>query len=443
MDRVSPCIVRFFRIINDRMIQYGSEAGYIESVSRHAQLPEGFSAGITTLTFSPAEKPVPEPSVMNLAAVIADDPTGAFGAVFTRNSFPGIPVIRGRRAMTQQLLQGVVINNKIANVCSPRGNADAEAVIRAASQHFSVLPERLLSFSTGIIGWSLPVQEMTSAVRSITLSRESDLGLRIAQAIMTTDSYPKLYSVQVGRGRILGIAKGAGMIEPNLATMLVFLFTDIDIERNGLRAAVHNGSQRFNAISVDGDQSTSDTVLCMSSCAHSGVSIQEFTDALDEVCCVLAEEVVRNGEGAGHLIRVRVSGAPDETLARGAGKAVVNSPLVKTAIYGADPNVGRILAALGDYAGSNGLSLDPGGIRIRIGDHVVFSEGIFKLDHELEKNLSTYLTERAMNPRIHGFPQHNRDVEIGIVLGSGPGSAEVLGTDLSHEYVRENADYRS
>jgi glutamate N-acetyltransferase / amino-acid N-acetyltransferase len=387
---------------------------------------------------------------MNLALIAADEPVEAFAAVFTRNAFPGAPVILGRRQLDERTLQGVVVNNKISNVCSPTGLADARRLAEGAGELYATAsaPAPFLSVSTGIIGWSLPVDEMLAALQALRPAPRSAAPVDVAEAIMTTDSYPKVRTADVpasgGTGRILGIAKGAGMVEPNLATMLVFLVTDIDVERDELREdlrGVVDGT--FNTISIDSDQSTSDTVLAWSSKRVTGVSRTEFRDALQGVCAGLSEDIVRNGEGVGHVIRVRVSSAPSRSVAAALGKAIVNSPLVKTAICGNDPNVGRIVAALGDAAGNSGLALDPERTQVTLGPETIFADGAFYLDRDKEQRLCDYLKDAAMDPGLEGFPQHDRIVDIGVDVAMGSSEERVLGTDLSHEYIRKNADYRT
>jgi glutamate N-acetyltransferase/amino-acid N-acetyltransferase len=298
--------------------------------------------------------------------------------------------------------------------------------------------------STGIVGWKLPVQEMKTALPALIADSNKAGALPLAQAIMTTDSYPKIHREAIGQGCILGVVKGAGMIEPNMGTMLAFLLTDLSLEREQLRRCLTGCVERtFNRISVDGDQSTSDMALLISSAAKPAVEVRGFEEALEKVCARLAEDVVRNGEGVGHVIRVRVEGAPEEKLAAAAGKAIVNSPLVKTAVFGNDPNVGRIVSALGDYADSAGFSLDLQRLRVNLGGVEIFSAGCFRLDAEKEVRLNRYLSENALDPSIKGYPAHDRQVLLEVDLGVGEKRAEVLGADLSYRYVEENADYRS
>jgi glutamate N-acetyltransferase/amino-acid N-acetyltransferase len=271
-----------------------------------------------------------------------------------------------------------------------------------------------------------------------------DSALSLARAIMTTDSYPKIHRENVGKGCILGVAKGAGMIEPHMGTLLVFLLTDVGMSREQLKLCLTDCVEKsFNRISVDGDQSTSDMALLFSSTAKPAVGEEEFREALEKVCTRLAEDVVRNGEGAGHVIRVLVEGAPDANLAVAAGKAVVNSPLVKTAVFGNDPNVGRIVSALGDFADAARFPLDLARLQVSMGGVEIFGDSCFRLDIDKESRLNRYLCECALDPAARGFPAHDRQVELKIDLGVGQARAEILGTDLSYQYVKENADYRS
>jgi len=341
----------------------------------------------------------------------------------------------------------VLINNKVANVGAAGGVQDAREVLSRLGGLLGTPAAQLLAASTGIVGWRLPVEEMRAALPGLAAGLQRSSLLPVARAIMTTDAWPKLRRARAGQGSIVGTAKGAGMIEPNLATMLVFLLTDLDIPRAALREELARAAEdSFNRISVDGDQSTSDMVVALSSRRTPAAPRAEFRRALLEVCSGLAEDIVRNGEGVSHVLKVSVRGAPPGPLALGLGKAVVNSPLVKTAMFGNDPNVGRILSAMGDYlsAAPGGRGLDFGRLRVGIGGTVVFERGGFRLDTRKEKLLARYLRSRAGDPARKGFPAHDRCVQIEVDCGGRKGpAAEVLGADLSYEYVRENADYRS
>jgi glutamate N-acetyltransferase/amino-acid N-acetyltransferase len=381
---------------------------------------------------------------MNLAAIVLDEPASGFAGMFTNNRFCGAPVLVGRRRMGEKSLRAVLINNRIANVGAQGGVEDAEQLCDALGSLIAEPGKRIVPASTGIVGWKLPVREMREALPLLIEGLNKERALPLARAIMTTDSYPKVHRQEVGQGCILGVAKGAGMIEPHMGTMLVFLLTDVSVNRMQLsRCLRHCVERTFNRISVDSDQSTSDMALLFSSASRPEVTEGQFRTALESVCARLAEDVVRNGEGVGHVIRVRVTAAADEKIAVAAGKAVVNSPLVKTAIFGNDPNVGRIVSALGDCADSSGFSLDLDMLRVKLGGVEIFADGCFRLNTDKELRLNEYLKDCAIDPTIRGFPAHDRRVELEIDLGAGKAGAEVLGADLSYQYVKENADYRS
>lgn len=430
-------------------LEFHNESDYRAYLADQAMLPSGFRVGTSRLSFVPSERPTLEPYRMNLSLMLLDKPTSSFGGVFTRNAFPGAPVILAREKMEEELLGGVLVNNKIANVRAATGIRDARRLTSSLAKELDRqlgIDEsgNLLSVSTGIIGWKLPVPEMEQSLPELVGSLHGGSALDVADAIMTTDAFPKARRAQIGEGTILGIAKGAGMIEPNMATMLVFLLTDITISRDTLRGMLREAvDSSFNAISVDSDMSTSDMALLISSCAKPAVSESAFGEALRTVCRQLAGDVVRNGEGTAHVMRVTVSGMPNDQTAQGAAKAIVNSPLVKTAVYGNDPNVGRILSSLGDFAGDNGIELQPERVKIDVGSETVFRDGAFDIDREKEMRLSDYLKSASLNPRLTGYPQHQRSVAITVECGAGPGTGYAIGADLSDQYVRENADYRT
>jgi glutamate N-acetyltransferase/amino-acid N-acetyltransferase len=416
-------------------------------------LPQGFRVGTASLDFSPVE--VAKPSRMNLALIALDRPTPAFAARFTRNAFPGAPVIIGRRRLGEPRLGALLVNNKVSNVCAPGGVEAAERVCAGVAKALGLSPSEVLPSSTGVIGWRLPVDRMLEAVPRAAAALQAETALPAAEAIMTTDLYPKVRRADLGEASLVGIAKGAGMIEPDLATMLVFLLTDAELARDDLRHALGEAVEAsFQNISVDSDTSTSDTVVLLSSGHRRRMEPRRFRQALVRVCRDLAEDVVRNGEGVHHVVRVAVSGAPDLAAARGVGKAIVDSPLVKCAVGGNDPNVGRLLAAIGKRAGATGLRLDPGQVRIRMGGETLFEGGAMQLDPGREERLSAHLQAAelyASAPAPDGLtfkppldhPPHERCVELEVDLAAGAACCEVLGADLSHEYITENADYRS
>ncbi|MFM9092075.1 MAG: bifunctional ornithine acetyltransferase/N-acetylglutamate synthase [Verrucomicrobiota bacterium] len=391
---------------------------------------------------------------MNLTLITLDQPTPAFAALFTRNAFPGAPVIIGRARLAEPALGAVVINNKISNVCAPDGVATAERVCAAAAARLGLSPRQVLPSSTGVIGWALPEEAMIAALPAAVATLAPGSVLPAAEGIVTTDLYPKVRRADLGGGSIVGIAKGAGMIEPNLATMLVYLLTDIAVPRAELRQMLARATDAsFNAISIDSDTSTSDTVVALSSGRVPFTDWGAFERALHQVCRDLAEDVVRNGEGVRHVIRVTVRDAASLTLARALGKAVVNGPLFKCAVAGNDPNVGRLIQAIGKHVGAHAPGTDLSGLRASLGGIEIFSGGVFRLNPEKEAALVAHLRGAelyASRPGADGvfsapidFPPHERAVELGISLGNGAASATVLGGDLTHEYVSENADYRS
>lgn len=427
------------------MKSFTSPESYLACLQGRSCPPEGFLIGTSSLEFTALERQNGPSAKMNLTSILLEEPTESFAAVFTRNAFPGYPVRIGRELLSHKSSQGVLINNKIANVCAPGGKDAALSVCTAFQDLMGKrLSAPVFPSSTGVIGWSLPVDAMKENLPLLVSSLQRDSVLPAAKGIMTTDSFPKLRTVRIGQGSLCGIAKGAGMIEPNMATMLVFLMTDITIERDTLRDILSRVSDRtFNRISVDSDQSTSDSAFLFSSCRTPSIPEEEFERALYSLCRDLAEDIVRNGEGCGHVIKVNVQGAESEAQAAEFGKAMINSPLSKTAVFGNDPNVGRFVQAVGDYAGNHGINLDDKSVEIRLGEEIVFRGGEFLLDSEKELRLSDYLKDRSLPTPCPGYPEHDRVVDITVLLGLGQESALVLGSDLSYEYVRENADYRS
>jgi glutamate N-acetyltransferase/amino-acid N-acetyltransferase len=431
---------------------FSSRAEHRAWLAAQAALPRGFRVGSERFEFVPAETGRTARMVLTLLAL--DRPTRSFAGLFTRNAFPGAPVIVGRRRMEGERLGAVVVNNRISNVAAPGGVAAVERICAAAGKLLGFAPEEVLASSTGVIGWRLPIDEMEAALPRAVAALQSESALPAAQGIVTTDLYPKVRRAAVGGGSIVGIAKGAGMIEPNLATMLVYLLTDLDVARDELCAWLPEAvDPTFNSMSIDSDTSTSDSVIVLASGAAPCPDRDAFRAALLEVCRRLAEDVARNGEGVHHVVRVTVRGAPDRTLARGIGKAVVNSPLVKTAICGNDPNVGRLVMAVGKHVGVHAPGLDLSRARISMGGREIFSAGAFRLDPAVDAALVEYLREAEMyasrpaegvraRPPVD-YPPHERIVDVEIDLGAGDATAAVIGTDLTHEYVSENADYRS
>ncbi len=434
-------------------LAFSSRADHRAWLETQSALPQGFRVGTTSLEFTPLE--LRKPARMNVALIALERPTPAFAAKFTRNAFPGAPVVVGRRRLAEPRLGAVVVNNKVSNVCAPGGVEAAERICAEAARDLGFHAGEVLPASTGVIGWRLPVDRMVEALPRAAGSLQGRTVLPAAEAIMTTDLYPKVRRAQVGEGSIVGIAKGAGMMEPNLATMLAFLLTDVDLPRDALRAELDEAvDASFNRMTVDSDTSTSDMVVLLSSARRPASGQGDFREALRRVCRDLAEDVVRNGEGVHHVVRVAVAGAPSEAAARAVGKAIANSPLVQCAIAGNDPNVGRILCAIGKHAGAGGLALDPARVRIRLGGEVIFEQDFLRLDPAKEERLIAHLEGAELyassapsggltfRPPVD-YPRHERCVELEVDLGAGDASSEVLGADRTHEYITENADYRS
>ena len=275
-----------------------------------------------------------------------------------------------------------------------------------------------------------------------------DSGMSAATAIMTTDRWPKLRSKTLSNGaRIVGIAKGAGMIEPNMATMLSYIMTDATIPKASMQKMLTKcADQSYNSMSVDGDESTSDTVVMVGSNKVDGTDEAEFEAALMEICTGLASDIVRNGEGTGHVMRVQISNFPGTPLqARRLGRHIVNSPLFKCAVSGNDPNTGRLAAAIGSFMGKYNEAGSVDKMTLTLGGCVIFDNGKFVLEGDaVEKELSQHM-ENAQYDEHSDYPPHQRFVEIGVDFGKGTGdaSAIVLGSDLTNEYIAVNADYRS
>jgi glutamate N-acetyltransferase / amino-acid N-acetyltransferase len=399
-------------------------------------------------------KEAPKPAKMTLTLIALDQPTPDFAAMFTKNAFPGAPVIVGRQRLGEPVLGAIIINNKISNVCAPGGVETSERVCVETAKLLGLPATAVLPSSTGVIGWGLPADDIVANLPKAAAALAAGSIMPAAEGIVTTDLYPKVRSATVGAGRIVGIAKGAGMIEPNMATMLVYILTDLAVPRDTLRALLTKTvNASFNRISIDSDTSTSDTVALVSSGLVPCEDLAAFESALALVCRDLAEDVVRNGEGVRHVIRVEVTNAATPSLAVALGKAIVNAPLFKCAVAGNDPNVGRLVQAIGKHVGAHAPETDLSKLRATIGGIEIFSNGAFRLNPEKELALVAHLKGAELytsKPTADGvfappvdYPPHERCVEIAVDLGSGHAQATVFGGDLTHEYVSENADYRS
>jgi glutamate N-acetyltransferase/amino-acid N-acetyltransferase len=372
---------------------------------------------------------------LDLALVTADARVSA-AAVFTTNKAQAAPVILSKAHLSASggHARAVVINSGCANACTgAEGMETARAMAAATGQQVSCAPSDVLVASTGVIGVALDRRAVVSGIDSASEALSRDGGAAAARAIMTTDPFPKEAAVEVstanGRFRVGGMAKGSGMIEPLMATMLAVVTTDAKVTPALLQRALTKVTDvTFNAISVDGECSTNDCVFALASGA-SGVAIEDgdlavLTEALRQVCEPLAMEIVRGGEGATKLVTVEVTGAQSASEAKRAARAIANSPLVKTAIHGADPNWGRLVAV----AGRAGVDFRLDTACVQIGDVELFANG-------------RPYDERAPEASRH---LQGKDVRVRVDLGtSGQGTARMWTCDLSAEYIRINAEYRT
>jgi glutamate N-acetyltransferase/amino-acid N-acetyltransferase len=331
--------------------------------------PLGFKAATTNVGFKAQE--INRKKVLQFSCIRLEVP-GKWSAVYTRNPICGHPVTIGRKLLEgKKPIKAVWINNKIANVGSVHGLQDAEEISSTLANKLQCENDQIVPLSTGIIGWRLPKNEIISASSHVV--KGSISAAEAARAIMTTDSYPKAFAEKLSNGaQILGIAKGAGMIEPNMGTVLVILMTDAAQEQEYMDKALKECiNETFNCISIDSDTSTSDAAVLVSSGLKSQVDNEEFSEALMKVCKFLARQVVWNGEGVQHVIEVKIKNSPDKNLAKLIGKNIVNSPLTKSAICGNDPNVGRIIGSMAREVKGVDWSL----VNVKLGEQFIFKKG--------------------------------------------------------------------
>jgi glutamate N-acetyltransferase/amino-acid N-acetyltransferase len=373
-------------------------------------------------------------NALDLALIVSDRPATA-AAVFTVNRAQAAPVIvsRDHLSSTHGHARAIIVNSGCANACTgPAGLDVAREMANATADAVGCSSEEVLVASTGVIGVSLDIDKVRRGITGATRALGGDQGSAAARAIMTTDPFPKEAAVRLSLGGhdvvIGGMAKGSGMIEPMMATMLAFVTTDAAVPAPLLDRALREVvDDTFNAITVDGECSTNDTVMLLANGA-SRATVDEasyglFVQGLRAVCLRLALDIVRGGEGATKLVTVTVTGGASSSDARRAAKAIANSPLVKTAIHGGDPNWGRLIAV----AGRAGVAFDLSRAAVTIGGIVLFKEG--QPHDEAAERAATYLK--------------NREIAIVVDLGAGAASSMVWTCDLSAEYVRINAEYRT
>jgi glutamate N-acetyltransferase / amino-acid N-acetyltransferase len=384
--------------------------------------PRGFLAGATNAGIKYGDK-----RRLDLGILFSKVPCTA-AAVFTTNKVKAAPVLLDQKRLRSARASAVVMNSGGANACTgEQGLADALEMTELAARHIGVKPEEVLVASTGVIGVTLPMERIREAIPRVSLTVEG--GHDLARAIMTTDTAPKEAAVKADGYVIGGMLKGAGMIHPDLATMLGFLATDAPVDAAFLRQALRKAVDiSFNMVSIDGDSSTNDTVLIMANgmaggkpITKGGVRAEVFQQALNKVCIHLARESARDGEGATKLIEVKVSRAASQKDARLAARTIVSSLLVKSAVHGSDPNWGRVLAA----AGRSGAAVTPEKMELYIADIRVVKDGS-----------PVPFDKKDVVKRLDG-----KEVFITLNLHLGRAGATAWGCDLSEEYVKINSEY--
>ena len=379
-------------------------------------LPRGFRAHVTNIGV--------KDSTADFTVVASEQPCTAAG-VFTRSSFAGPSVLVSRSHVAHGTARAMVVISKNANVATgEQGLADAQEVVAGVAAALECATHDVLIASTGVIGRPYPMERIRAGLAGIPTPLPGTDALQVAQGIMTTDTVPKSASAAVGAASIVGVAKGVGMIEPDMATMIAMFFTDAAVPGPALDEVFRRVVDRtFNCVSVDTDTSTSDTAVILANGAAGAVDMAEFEAALYEVAESLTKQIARDGEGATTLLEVTVDGAASAEQAKRVAKAIVNSPLVKTAVHGADPNWGRVAMAVGKATTAD--EVDQAAVVIRFGAQEVYPA---QLGDAGLAALSQYMA--------------GDDVLIHVSLATGGShTATVWGCDLTDGYVRINADY--
>ena len=372
----------------------------------------------------------------DVALIVADAPAVAAG-VFTKNRVCAPVVLVCRENLGDNIAQAIVVNSKNANACTGEvGLANAQRMTSLVGEALGIDPSLVLVASTGVIGQQLPMDKITNGIHLAAAALESDGGHDAALAIMTTDTVPKEIAVEVEIGgktaRIGGMTKGAGMIAPNLATMLAFLATDVNIASEPLRQALRESAAKsFNRMTVDSDSSTNDTVLIMATGSAGNPRITDtadddykaFREGLDFACIELAKKIARDGEGATKLVEVVVKGAENEAEGEMAARAIAESPLVKTAVFGADANWGRIMMAVG----KSEAEFDPYQVNVWLNDYQLVKDG---MDAGFDEDKATELFSKDT-------------VTIAVDLNAGDATVTMWTCDYSYDYIKINADYRT
>jgi glutamate N-acetyltransferase/amino-acid N-acetyltransferase len=357
-------------------------------------------------------------------AILVSTVPATCAAVFTRSRFAGASVALSREAGRAGKARGVVVLARNANVATgAAGAADAVEIRDRVASIVGIPAGELLIASTGVIGRRYPMAAVRQHLDSVQWPVEGSDFAAAARTIMTTDTHPKLHTARVGEARIVGIAKGVGMIEPDMATMLAFVCTDAEIGPEQLDRTFRRVVDRtFNSVSIDTDTSTSDTAAIFANGLAGPVDAEAFEEALSQVCLALVRDIASDGEGAGRLIVVEVRGARDNAQAKRVGKSIVNSPLVKTMVHGSDPNWGRVTMAIGKC--QDDLDIDADLVRIAFGGTEVYPD---------EPDVAA-LAAVVVHLR-------SDEVRIGVELGIADATWTVYGCDLTEDYVRLNSSY--
>jgi glutamate N-acetyltransferase/amino-acid N-acetyltransferase len=419
-----------------RKLRATAERGEIAKVLKIEEIAGSVcaAAGFQSSGVAAGIKPSGNPDV---AVIVSNRPASA-AAVFTRNKVCAAPVQVSREHLAAGSSRAVAVNAGNANACTGvQGLADARRMAAFTAELIStanqpVRPEEVLVASTGVIGRKMPMERLESGLRDAVAALQPNGGDATARAIMTTDTRPKQAAVRVQVGdrsfHIGGVCKGSGMIAPNMATMLAFITTDAGVPPATLTAALRSvAGATFNCVTVDGDTSTNDTLMVLAngasgvealpgSAAHRG-----FVAGLEQVCTHLAKELARDGEGATKLVEIRVRGARSTAQARQAARSIANSPLVKTALFGNDPNWGRILCA----AGYSGAELDPNAVALSL------------CGFELVRAGEPVEYDAAAASKAMQAPEISMEVDLAV----GKARAAIWTCDLSYDYVRINAEY--
>ena len=408
-----------------------------------ARLPKGFRLAVTRADIKGPDLA----KGRNDMALICSEGVSSIAGTFTTNKVIGAPVVMNKDKARSGKAQAIVVNSGNSNSCTGKqGMRDVQQMAALTAKHLGIDEKHVYVCSTGVIGVPMPMPKVRKGIKKLSegikgSSRESGASVdaasvdAAARAIMTTDSYPKYITRTVGvgkkTGRVTALCKGAGMIEPDMATMLSFIMTDIAIEKAALKAALKEAVEgSFNMLTVDGDQSTSDCVLLMANGAlgnsplkKNSVGLKRLGAVLNEMCYEMAAMIALDGEGATKLMLVKVEGAHTVAQAKKAAKAVANSLLVKTAVYGADPNWGRILPVLG----RGGIIMDPLKVDIFIGKVKIASKGLAVPGAAVIKKAAGELKKK--------------EVIIRVDLKAGKAAARAISCDLTEEYIRINSEY--